>query len=212
MATWRWGRKATFAAYSGQGRDDHGRTGRKISRQQGLHRAQRRGDVAQAAASLEDRAPALVADDVGSLRHAAAPPDLRRGHPCQDALCRGPSLSRDQFPPRTTMAAASSASNCASASWRSRMSRNGWKIWRATSRSTCRRSTGAGSCMSSHENLLPSRKMNLWRLLRFRLFQFLRLVSQPASFLLRPRQQCAADGGNLSRPPAIALASQRLSY
>jgi KUP system potassium uptake protein len=34
----------------------------------------------------------------------------------------------------------------------------------------------------THENLLPSRKMNLWRFLRFRLFQFLRLVSQPASF------------------------------
>lgn len=34
----------------------------------------------------------------------------------------------------------------------------------------------------AHENLLPSRKMNLWRLLRFRLFQFLRLVSQPTSF------------------------------
>jgi KUP system potassium uptake protein len=34
----------------------------------------------------------------------------------------------------------------------------------------------------AHENLLPSRKMSLWRLLRFRLFLFLRLVSQPASF------------------------------
>jgi KUP system potassium uptake protein len=34
----------------------------------------------------------------------------------------------------------------------------------------------------AHENLLPYRKMRLWRLLRFRLFQFLRLVSQPASF------------------------------
>lgn len=34
----------------------------------------------------------------------------------------------------------------------------------------------------AHENLLPSRHMTLWRLLRFRLFQFLRLVSRPASY------------------------------
>jgi KUP system potassium uptake protein len=34
----------------------------------------------------------------------------------------------------------------------------------------------------AHENLLPARHMNLWRILRFRLFQFLRLVSRPASY------------------------------
>jgi KUP system potassium uptake protein len=34
----------------------------------------------------------------------------------------------------------------------------------------------------AHENLLPPRRPTLWRLLRFRLFQFLRLVSRPASF------------------------------
>lgn len=34
----------------------------------------------------------------------------------------------------------------------------------------------------AHENLLPARKMDLWRQLRFRLFLFLRLVSQPTSF------------------------------
>jgi KUP system potassium uptake protein len=34
----------------------------------------------------------------------------------------------------------------------------------------------------AHENLLAPRHANLWRLLRFRLFQFLRLVSRPASY------------------------------
>ncbi len=34
----------------------------------------------------------------------------------------------------------------------------------------------------AHENLLPPRHASLWRLLRFRLFQFLRLVSRPASY------------------------------
>jgi KUP system potassium uptake protein len=34
----------------------------------------------------------------------------------------------------------------------------------------------------AHENLLPSRKMSFWRLVRFRLFQFLRLVSRPTSY------------------------------
>ena len=34
----------------------------------------------------------------------------------------------------------------------------------------------------AHENLLPPRHTSLSRLLRFRLFQFLRLVSRPASF------------------------------
>ena len=34
----------------------------------------------------------------------------------------------------------------------------------------------------SHENLLPGRQMNLLRRLRFRLFLFLRLVSQPTYY------------------------------
>ena len=34
----------------------------------------------------------------------------------------------------------------------------------------------------SHENLLPARRMRLFKLLRFRLFLFLRLVSRPAYY------------------------------
>jgi KUP system potassium uptake protein len=34
----------------------------------------------------------------------------------------------------------------------------------------------------AHENLLPSRKMGVWRTLRFRLFLFLRVVSRPAYY------------------------------
>ena len=34
----------------------------------------------------------------------------------------------------------------------------------------------------SHENLLPARRMNLFKRIRFRLFMFLRLVSRPAYY------------------------------
>ena len=34
----------------------------------------------------------------------------------------------------------------------------------------------------SHENLLPAKRMNLFKRLRFRLFLFLRLVSGPAYY------------------------------
>jgi KUP system potassium uptake protein len=34
----------------------------------------------------------------------------------------------------------------------------------------------------AQENLLPSRKMGIWRLMRFRLFLFLRLVSRPSYY------------------------------
>ena len=36
--------------------------------------------------------------------------------------------------------------------------------------------------MSRHENLLPAKRMNLFKRLRFRLFLFLRLVSRPAYY------------------------------
>ena len=88
----------------------------------------------------------------------------------------------DQFLPLPATAAGSSASNCASASWRSRMSRNGWKASPATSRSTCRRSSRRWIVHVAHENLLPPRHASLWRLLRFRLFLFLRLISRPAYY------------------------------
>ena len=59
MATWRWGRKATFAAYQRQTDDDHARTGGTcIAPAPHYHRAQRAGDVAQALHSLDDRTPA----------------------------------------------------------------------------------------------------------------------------------------------------------
>jgi KUP system potassium uptake protein len=34
----------------------------------------------------------------------------------------------------------------------------------------------------AHESLLPSRKMGVWRTLRFRLFLFLRVVSRPVYY------------------------------
>ena len=34
----------------------------------------------------------------------------------------------------------------------------------------------------SHENLLPARRMSLFKRMRFRLFMFLRLVSRPAYY------------------------------
>ena len=49
MATWRWGRKATFAAYEAKSTMSLGRIGRETSREPGLYRAQRRGDVAEIA-------------------------------------------------------------------------------------------------------------------------------------------------------------------
>ncbi len=47
----------------------------------------------------------------------------------------------------------------------------------------------------AHENLLPSRRMGLPKLLRFRLFQFLRLVSRPAYYYygLGNRVQLSAE-------------------
>ena len=53
MATWRWGRKATFAAYTAQADDDDGGAGRRFTAARPhLHRAQRPADVALAAAPL----------------------------------------------------------------------------------------------------------------------------------------------------------------
>ena len=87
MATWRWGRKATFAAYR-ERHHDHGGTGRDASRLQGFHRAQCAADVAETAAPAERPRAGADADAVGALWHPAAQSDLRRGQPSQGALCQ----------------------------------------------------------------------------------------------------------------------------
>jgi len=55
----------------------------------------------------------------------------------------------------------------------------------------------------SQENLLPPRRMNLFKRLRFRLFMFLRLVSQPAYYYYGLGGRGAAFRGNYPCAGAI---------
>ncbi len=154
MATWRWGRKATFAAYAA-------RSTMTMADVVALHRSGttflERNALIMAPARvrhLADRAPALV----GLLweRYGVFPRNLilvEVVHP------KVPYIHDHRYHvtvfDRDLIAAASSASNCGSASWKSRMSSCVSKIWRGTGRSTCLVIPASGSSMSRTKTCCP---------------------------------------------------------
>jgi KUP system potassium uptake protein len=146
MATWRWGRKATFAAYAA-------RSTMTMADVVALHRSGtsflERNALIMAPVRvrhLADRAPALV----GLLweRYRVFPRNLilvEVVHP------KVPYIHEHRYHVTvfaTRIAAASSASNCGSASWKSRTWSCVSKIWRGTGRSTCLGIPASGSSMS----------------------------------------------------------------
>ncbi len=78
-------------------------------------------------------------------------------------------------------------------------------------KSTCRPTAVAGSCTSSQENLLPVRAHGLFKRLRFRLFMFLRLVSQPAYYYYGLGDEVLAVGRNHSGSGPLGVANARIS-
>ena len=89
MITWRWGRKATFAAYSAK-------SSMTMAELINLHRNckvfMERNAVVMAATpvrQLTDRAPAIMQMLWAATRHSAAKLDFRRSEAPQSPLCEG---------------------------------------------------------------------------------------------------------------------------
>jgi KUP system potassium uptake protein len=181
MTTWRWGRKATFAAYSAK-------STMTIAKLVALHRKcevfMERNAVVMAASSVHlptDRAPAIV--QMLWERHGILPRNLilvqvthRKVPYIRDNRYRVTVFDRE--PERGGIIAVEvsfgfmeepNVERLLEEMARHReidlpIDRRQWVVH------------------ASQENLLPSRRMGLLRRLRFRLFLILRLVSQPAYY------------------------------
>jgi len=181
MTTWRWGRKATFAAYSAK-------STMTMAELVALHRGckvfMERNAVVMAASSLHlpsDRAPALI--QMLWERHGILPRNLilvevthRKVPYIRDNRYRVTVFDRDHQ--RGSIIAVE-------VSFGFMEEPNVEQLLEEMARHkqidlpTDRRQWVVHV---SQENLLPSRRMGLLRRLRFRLFLFLRLVSQPAYY------------------------------
>ncbi|MGA2816514.1 MAG: KUP/HAK/KT family potassium transporter [Xanthobacteraceae bacterium] len=181
MTTWRWGRKATFAAYSAK-------STMTMAELVALHRGckvfMERNAVVMAASSLRlpsDRAPALI--QMLWERHGILPRNLilvevthRKVPYIRDNRYRVTVFDRDHQ--RGSIIAVE-------VSFGFMEEPNVEQLLEEMARHkqidlpTDRRQWVVHV---SQENLLPSRRMGLLRRLRFRLFLFLRLVSQPAYY------------------------------
>jgi KUP system potassium uptake protein len=181
MTTWRWGRKATFAAYSAK-------STMMMAELVALHRGckvfMERNAVVMAASSLRlpsDRAPALI--QMLWERHGILPRNLilvevthRKVPYIRDNRYRVTVFDRDHQ--RGSIIAVE-------VSFGFMEEPNVEQLLEEMARHkqidlpTDRRQWVVHV---SQENLLPSRRMGLLRRLRFRLFLFLRLVSQPAYY------------------------------
>ena len=76
MITWRWGRKATFAAYSAEIQHDDGRTSKLTSHLQSLYGAKCGRHGGHAGAAVNRPGPRNHADALGTTRHSAAKLDF----------------------------------------------------------------------------------------------------------------------------------------
>ena len=181
MATWRWGRKATFAAYTAK-------STMTMAELVGLHRTckvfMERNAIVMAARrvrAMSDRVPAIV--EMLWERHGILPRNLilvevthRKVPYINDGRYRVTVFNRD--PNRGSIIAVE-------LSFGFMEEPNVEKLLKEMARHkeiALPTDRHRWIVHASQENLLPSRRMSLLRRLRFRLFLFLRLVSQPAYY------------------------------
>ena len=181
MATWRWGRKATFAAYAA-------RSTLSMAELVALHRSGttflERNALIMAPVQVRhpaDRAPALV----GLLweRYGILPRNLilvEVTHP------KIPYIHENRY--HVTVFDRDKDRGCVIGvelrfgfMEEPNVERYLWDMARHKEIDLPTH-PGQWTVHVSHENLLPSKRMNLFKRLRFRLFMFLRLVSRPAYY------------------------------
>ncbi len=181
MATWRWGRKATFAAYKAK---DAMTMGELVEKYRAAEHFMERDALVMSSKplnSLEDRAPALMQmlwDRNGVLpRHLIFVEVTHVTTPyIEDNRYKVTTFYRE--PDRGAVIGVNLSFGFMEEpdveKWLEDLARHKQIDLPPTRRRWIVR--------VAHENLLPARKMGLLRLLRFRLFLFLRLVSRPAYY------------------------------
>ncbi len=183
MATWRWGRKATFAAYAAKSTMTMAEL---IALHRGAElssRAQRAADGAPSAApsraTARPRSSTLLWERCGVLPRNMIFVEVT--HPkvpyIRDNRYRVTVFDRDHDKRQRHRRRASLRLH--GGAERRALSRGHGA---PQARSTCRPNPAQWIVHVAHENLLPAKRMNVLRRLRFRLFVFLRLVSRPAYY------------------------------
>ena len=181
MATWRWGRKATFAAYKAKPTMTMAELVEKYRASKSFIERNAVVMSPKTLTALDNRAPVIAANDVGSLWRPAPPSHFRRGH-----HVKTPYVEDNRYKV-TNFHRAPDGGGIMGVDLRfGFMEEPDVEKWLEDlarhQQIDLPPQHRRWIVHVAHENLLPARKMDLWRQLRFRLFLFLRLVSQPTSF------------------------------